>query len=71
MKQQAAHAIHAAIAKLTPAMRVPILLRYMEGLSYEEISEVLQISPGTVASRLNRGHRVLAEKLEPFRGMTA
>ena len=70
-RNQAAGAIHAAIAGLSPTLRAPILLRYMEGLSYEEISEVLELSPGTVASRLNRGHRVLAQKLERFRGMTA
>jgi len=68
-RKQAAGAVHKAISKLTPALRVPILLRYMEGLSYEEISEVLNLSPGTVASRLNRGHKLLAQKLERFRGV--
>ncbi len=70
-KRQAAHAVNAAISKLTPTLRVPILLRYMEGLSYEEIGEVLELSPGTIASRLNRGHKLLAKKLDRFRGMAA
>jgi DNA-directed RNA polymerase specialized sigma24 family protein len=35
----------------------------MEDLSYEEIGEVLGIAPGTVASRLNRAHKLLSKKL--------
>ena len=35
----------------------------MEDLSYEEIAEVLNISAGTVASRLNRAHKLLEKKL--------
>ncbi len=70
-RKQAAGEIQRAIAKLTPALRVPVLLRYMEGLSYEEIGEVLEISLGTVASRLNRAHKALAKRLERFRGTTA
>ncbi len=70
-RAQTSIAIHAAISKLTPALRVPILLRYMRELSYEEIAEVLGISTGTVASRLNRGHKLLAKKLEKFRGTIA
>lgn len=65
--RQLSAAVQAAISKLTPALRVPILLRYMEGLSYEEISEALKLSPGTVASRLNRAHKLLAKRLERFR----
>ena len=70
-RKQAASEIQRAIAKLTPALRVPVLLRYMEGLSYEEIGDVLHLSLGTVASRLNRAHSTLAKKLERFRGTTA
>jgi DNA-directed RNA polymerase specialized sigma24 family protein len=36
-------------------------------LSYEEIAGVLGLSKGTVASRLNRGHKVLARRLEHLR----
>jgi len=42
---------------------LPILLKYLEGLSYEEIAKVLDCSVGTVSSRLNRGHKMLAQKL--------
>ncbi len=56
-----------AISSLKPKLRLPILLKYIEGLSYEEIALVLGCSTGTVASRLNRGHRALAQKLEHLR----
>jgi len=56
-------AVQAAIAELKPKFRLPILLKYIEGLSYEEISTVMGCSKGTVASRLNRGHRQLAQRL--------
>jgi RNA polymerase sigma-70 factor (ECF subfamily) len=38
-------------------------LKYIEGLSYEEIATVMGCSKGTVASRLNRGHSQLAKRL--------
>ncbi len=56
-----------AISTLKPKLRMPILLRYIEGLSYEEIAQVLECSAGTVASRLNRGHKALAQKLGHLR----
>jgi RNA polymerase sigma-70 factor (ECF subfamily) len=49
-------------------MRLPIMLKYIDGLSYEEIAAVLGCSKGTVASRLNRAHRALAKKLSYLRG---
>lgn len=55
--------VQKAIATLKPKFRLPILLKYSEGLSYEEIAEILDCSMGTIASRLNRGHKMLAQKL--------
>jgi RNA polymerase sigma-70 factor (ECF subfamily) len=60
--------VQAAIAELSPKLRLPILLKYIEGFSYEEIAAVLDCSKGTVASRLNRGHKALARRLEWLRG---
>jgi RNA polymerase sigma-70 factor (ECF subfamily) len=60
---EVAEAVRAAIAELKPKFRVPILLKYIEGLSYEEIASVMGCSKGTVASRLNRGHSQLAKRL--------
>jgi RNA polymerase sigma-70 factor (ECF subfamily) len=63
-----AGAVQAAIGEMKPKFRLPILLKYLEGLSYEEIAAVLGCSKGTVASRLNRGHKVLAKRLGHLRG---
>jgi RNA polymerase sigma-70 factor (ECF subfamily) len=46
-------------------MRAITVLRYIEGLTYEEISQTLQISLGTVKSRLARAHQALDRELTP------
>lgn len=56
------------VAKLRPKFRMPIVLKYVEGLSYQEIAEVLECSIGTVSSRLNRGLKMLESKLGHLRG---
>jgi RNA polymerase sigma-70 factor (ECF subfamily) len=66
-----ASCVKSAIAELKPKLRMPILLKYMEDLSYEEIATVLGCSKGTVASRLNRGHKELARRLGYLRGQIA
>lgn len=60
---EVAEAVQAAIGELKPKFRLPILLKYIEGLSYDEIASVMGCSKGTVASRLNRGHSQLAKRL--------
>ena len=60
---EVAEAVREAIGELKPKFRLPILLKYIEGLSYEEIASVMGCSKGTVASRLNRGHSQLAKRL--------
>lgn len=59
--------VQAVVASLKPKYRLPILLKYVEELSYQEIADVLECSIGTVSSRLNRGHKLLAAKLEHLR----
>jgi RNA polymerase sigma-70 factor (ECF subfamily) len=60
-------AVRAALDDLAPEIRLTVLLRYFEELSYEEIAEILQCSQGTVASRLNRSLKTLARKLAHLR----
>lgn len=62
-RSEVAEAVQAAIAELKPKFRLAILLKYVEGMSYEEIATVMGCSKGTVASRLNRGHSQLAKRL--------
>lgn len=63
------HSVERAVAALKPKLRVVMLLKYFEEMSYEEIAVALGLSKGTVASRLNRGHKVLARKLGHLRGV--
>jgi len=56
--------IFEAIDDLTPDHRAVILLREIDGLSYEEISQVLECSLGTVMSRLHYARKKLQAKLK-------
>ncbi len=53
-----------ALAEVSPRLRVVLVLRYLEGLSYQEIAASLEISIGTVKSRLSRAHAALRKKLQ-------
>ncbi|PYS75088.1 MAG: RNA polymerase subunit sigma-24 [Acidobacteria bacterium] len=66
-RKELAARVQSAVAELKPKLRWPILLKYVEGLSYEEIAKVLNCSKGTVASRLNRAHKALAKQLRHLR----
>jgi RNA polymerase sigma-70 factor (ECF subfamily) len=59
--------IQQAVMELSPKLRGVVVLKYIEGLSYDEMAEVLECSPGTVASRLNRALRQLEARLRPFK----
>ena len=52
-----------ALRSLSPKLRAIAVLRYVEGLSYEQLAEVVGCSIGTVKSRLNRAHAALARRL--------
>jgi RNA polymerase sigma-70 factor (ECF subfamily) len=60
---EVSEAVIAALAQLKPKLRMAIVLKYFEDLSYEQMAETLGCSMGTVASRLNRGHKELARRL--------
>lgn len=55
--------VTAALGRLSPKLRIAVLLRYFDDLSYEEIASALDTTPGTVASRLSRAHAILAQEL--------
>ncbi len=58
--------MQSALDTLPEVFRLTVILSDIEGLSYEEISEVMGCSIGTVRSRLHRGRRLLREKLKPY-----
>ena len=68
MKQQMTVQVHRALLALKPKLRMIVILKDIEGLSYEEIAQRTNCSTGTVASRLNRSRKLLARKLEHLRG---
>jgi len=60
------HRVDAELRKVAEPYRTALILRDLEEMSYEEIAEVLQISLGTVKSRLTRGRQALKQRLAPY-----
>lgn len=67
--KQIAHTVNAAMDALPLDLRTAIALREIEGLSYEEISDIMACPIGTVRSRIFRAREVIAEKLQPLLDM--
>ncbi|MCO6438189.1 MAG: sigma-70 family RNA polymerase sigma factor [Phycisphaerae bacterium] len=66
--ESAQQEIDHALEQLSEEHRAILILRYQEGFTYEELSDVLEITSGTVASRLNRAREALRELLREDRG---
>ncbi len=60
------HAVQSAISELPERYRLPLILRDLQELSYEEISETLNLPLGTTKSRINRARLMLKDKLRSF-----
>lgn len=73
LNQEFRSAIEKALAGLNPVFRSAVVLRDLEDMSYEEIADVLDVSLGTVKSRILRGReclrKALTEQLEPARAL--
>lgn len=65
--KQMDRALQTSLGKLSPKLRAIIILKEMEELSYEQISETLDISMGTVKSRIARAREELKKLMEEFR----
>jgi RNA polymerase sigma-70 factor, ECF subfamily len=66
--RQVAATVNAAIEALSEDLRQAIVLREIEGLSYEEIADVMNCPIGTVRSRIFRAREAIAVKLRPLLG---
>jgi RNA polymerase sigma-70 factor, ECF subfamily len=60
-----AEALPGLLAVLSPASRAVLILHYLQGMSLNEVADVLEVSPGTVKSRLAYGLSALREKIGP------
>jgi len=65
---EAQQLLHDALEELPPDQRAVFVLRAVEEMSYKEIAEALDLSPGTVMSRLFRAREKLARALAPYLG---
>lgn len=63
MRSETQAAIRECVSRLPAEFRAVVVLRELEGLSYEDIAEALRVPLGTVQSRLSRGRRLLREAL--------
>ncbi|NML15055.1 RNA polymerase sigma factor RpoE [Azohydromonas caseinilytica] len=66
--KEVAATVNAAIDALSEDLRQAITLREIEGLSYEEIAEVMNCPIGTVRSRIFRAREAIAQRLRPLLG---
>jgi len=55
-----------AISALPEKYRVPVVLRDVQGRTYEEIAEIMELGLGTTKSRISRGRALLKEKLQHY-----
>ena len=63
---QIAEAVNNAVGKLPEELSTAVILREMDGLSYEEIAEVMNCPIGTVRSRIFRAREAIAQELRPL-----
>ena len=66
--KQVAAAVNAAVQALSEELRQAITLREIEGMSYEEIAELMGCPIGTVRSRIFRAREAIAQRLRPLLG---
>jgi RNA polymerase sigma-70 factor (ECF subfamily) len=70
MSKQIASTVNETMEALPEELRTAIVLREIDGLSYEEIAAVMNCPIGTVRSRIFRARETIAERLRPLLGTT-
>lgn len=68
MSRQVAETVNQSLEQLPEELRTAITLREIEGLSYEDIANIMNCPIGTVRSRIFRAREAIAEKLRPLIG---
>ena len=63
--QEWADALPGLLGLLSPASRAVLILHYLQGMTLNEVADVLEVSPGTVKSRLAYGLAALRQKIGP------
>lgn len=66
VQDERSEVIGRAIAALPEKYRIPVVLRDIEGRSYDEIAEIMELGLGTTKSRISRGRGLLKEKLQHY-----
>ncbi|MBX9812428.1 MAG: RNA polymerase sigma factor RpoE [Burkholderiales bacterium] len=66
MSRQVAETVNQTLEQLPEELRTAITLREIEGLSYEDIANIMNCPIGTVRSRIFRAREAIAEKLRPL-----
>jgi RNA polymerase sigma-70 factor (ECF subfamily) len=66
IKQELKELVHCAISKLPPDMRVVIIMRELDGMSFKEIATITKQPEGTVKSTVFRARKKLRELLRPY-----
>lgn len=68
MREEIERTVYGTIAELPEDLRTAIMLREMDGMSYEEIATTMECPIGTVRSRIFRAREAIDEKLKPLIG---
>ncbi len=66
IEKQRRKLVHQCLQVLPKNYQIIITLRDIQGFSYEKISKILNISPGTVDSRIHRARKMLRKKISPL-----
>jgi len=68
LEQEIQFRVRVALQSLKPESRIMVILKDIEGCTYQEIADRLECSPGTVASVVSRSRKLLAQKLSNLKG---
>lgn len=68
LRAQLRDRVQAALLRLSPTLRLPLVMYDIEGLAYGEIARVLQVAEGTVKSRIHRARLAMRDELGPMGG---